>query len=231
MQEVTSQHTTLYRVSVVTVTTIPRNGNPLMARPLDGPYPPIPSVLEKFSHIITKCCEHRPWFSDFDWDAPEQDKRSAVIGHLTASDATCWEVWRGSALVGILLANRIARHRDAYVHPVFFDHRLVDKAGICQSAMSWCFDRFDLEVLRFEVPTYAEALARFAQKKLGFRYEAEQRPFTGLRSEAPPLTADVASLGSRKHRATRYKGEWHDSLCLSLTRDEFQRERSLSHTV
>lgn len=211
--------------------TLSLTSNPLQCRPLDGPFPPIPVVLERFSHIITKCCEHRPWFSDFDWDAPEQDKRAAVIGHLTSSDATCWEVWRGPDLVGILLANRIAPHRDAYVHPVFFDHRLADKAGICKSAMSWTFHRFGLEVLRFEVPTYAEALARFARNKLGFRYEAEHRGFTGLSRNAPPLTADVASLGSRKHRATRYKGEWHDSLCLSLTLAEFQGERSLSHTV
>lgn len=136
-----------------------------------------------------------------------------------------WEVWSASsqvALCGVMLLNHVSYGRDAQCHFVFFDRKLSDKVALCRAAMAAAFQRFELETLRIEIPTYAHALALWARKKLGFRYEAEQRPLSWPR-DVPPLSERQAMLGSRKHRAIQYEGQWHDLLLLSVTREEYFR--------
>jgi len=93
--------------------------------------------------------------------------------------------------------------------------------------MEWAFSEHPkhgwpgLEVLRIEIPTYAHALGAWARKRLGFRYEAEDR-LIAWPEGSRKLSKKLAELGSRKHKATLYKGEWLDALLLSVTKEEFQ---------
>jgi hypothetical protein len=150
---------------------------------------------ERFHYIVEQCCEHRPWFDDYTWEDPAL-KRTAVIGYLVDafSNGRLWEVFDGG--------------------------KLANKRMLCLNGMRWAFGHLDLHRLSIEVPTYARALANFARKKLGFRYEAESRSFSWPQN-AKALTVRLAELGSRKHQATLYKGSWHDVLLLSITNEEF----------
>jgi hypothetical protein len=188
-----------------------------------------PSPPEKYSHIVEKCVAHRPWFSDQIWDSGPEYVRTAVHAHLADAfnNGKIWEVWRGSALVGILLVNELVPFQDGRCHFLFFDNTLSDKFQLCFNLMGWCFDHIPVDVLRVEIPTYARALLKFV-RKLGFRYEAEDRPFSWPQN-GRRLSADEAKLGSRKHHAITYKGESCDVLLLSITAGEYAAVKEQSH--
>ena len=176
---------------------------------------------EKFAYIVEKCCDHRPWFDDWGWEDPEERKRIAIKYLSDAyTNGKLMEVWDGANIVGVLVLNKVQYRTDATVHFLFFDHELANKRQLCLNAMKWAFEHFDVHRLCVEIPTYARALASFARKKLGFRYEAEARQFSWPK-DAKPLSRRQAELGSRRHQATRYKQEWHDVLLLSVTKEEF----------
>jgi hypothetical protein len=181
------------------------------------PFTPLP--IEKFSKLVDTLVAHDPWFDDV-IDTPEL-RRQAVIAYLADgfNHGKLWECWRDNDLCGILLLNELVPFRDGRCHFVFTDSQLADKYQLCWNLMRYSFEQVPVEVLRAEIPTYARALLKFA-RKLGFRFESEHRPFSWP-SNAAPLDADVAKLGSRKHRATLYKGQWHDVMLLSITREEF----------
>lgn len=181
---------------------------------------------ETIHTIIEHCCQHRAWFSDYLWDAP--NRREITSAHIarmyydmTQERAALWGVWRDSEIVGILHIGDIVPRTDAKCHFVFFDHKLADKRDLCVATMRWCFDKLDLHRLSVEIPTYARALAKFA-RKLGFRYEAEGRePYTHKDERLEPLGLAKAYVGSRRFASTLYEGNWHDQLCLSILREEF----------
>ena len=177
---------------------------------------------EKLELIVNACCEHRPWFDDPTWRDPVQ-RRTATVLYLSdaaRSPNRLWEVWAGANLVGLLILNKVTVHTDAHCHFIFFDHKLANKRVLCLNAMQWAFEHLDLHRLSVEIPTYARALANFARKKLGFRYEAEART-PSWPKDAKPLSTLASCLGSRRHQATLYEGQWHDVLLLSITRQEF----------
>lgn len=190
------------------------------------PFSPLP--VEKFSLLLDGLVAHTPWFHDY-LDTPEK-RREAVIAYLVDANANgkLWECWDDDKLVGVLLLNELVPFLDARCHFVFLDSKLANKAGICVSLMRYAFEQIPVEVLRCEIPTYAKALLKFA-RKLGFRGEAERREFSWPKS-AKPLSKEEALLGSRKHKATLYKGEWHDAILLSITKDEFSTLTSISGT-
>ncbi len=183
-----------------------------------------PLVLERerWTLLLDRICSHRPWFEDRYWHDPKVRRQRAVAVLADALQyGFVWEVWRGAELTGVIFVNRLALDRDAYAHFVFFDRSLSDKQRLCINGLAWCFERLNLEVVRFEVPTYVRVLANWAHKKLGFRYEMEARQPSWPQT-AKPLNERLAMLGSRRHRAVFYEGKWHDMLLLSLTREEFQ---------
>lgn len=175
----------------------------------------------KLSYIVSRCCEHRAWFGDYDWELGEAHRRSLVLRRFADLDTKSWEVYRGEELVGILQADEIVPRTDCRAHFLFFDHQLHDKRALCLNTMEWLYLNFQLHTIRLEIPTYAAKLIGFTRKALGFRFEAEGRAFSWP-SSAAPLAADVAKLGSRKHHAIFHQGEWHDLLLLSQTDDEFR---------
>ena len=186
--------------------------------------------LDRWSLLLDKVCEHRPWFDDNVWH-DDTKRRAAAAAYL--SDAflhgILWEVWRGETLTGVILLNELTLGRAGTAHFVFFDRKLADKQALCLSGLAWAFDKLDLQVVRTEVPTYARALAHWARRKLGFKWEAEGRKLAWP-DDARPLTAREAELGSRRYRTMLYNGEWVDTLLLSLTREEFTNGRSHSNT-
>jgi len=188
------------------------------------PFQPYPAKLE---YILDALCVHRPWFPDALWNDPVI-RRQAASRRLAEwlVDGVVWEAYRGDQLVGILGIDRVVPRHEAYCHFVFVDRKLNDKVDLCLSLMGWCFKALDLHILRIEIPTYARVLARFARKKLQFRYEAEHRQLSW--PPGPGLDAKQAELGSRKYHGQYYEGRWHDLLLLSLTREEHH-EWSQSH--
>ena len=181
----------------------------------------------KLLHILDKVCDHRPWFNDWQWNDKEI-RYAAARSYLADAllNGKLWEVYaisedKPSEITGILMLNRVNLNSDAYCHFVFFDHELASKKRLCLEAMRWAYRTYNLQVLRVEVPTYAHALVGWARRKLGFRYEAEGRSLSWPK-DAKQLTAKQAELGSRRHRAVLYEGQWHDELLLSLTLEEFE---------
>jgi hypothetical protein len=176
--------------------------------------PFVPSPPEKVSYIVDKCCDHRPWFHDKIWEPPEV-RRGAAITYLSDSYANgkIWEAWKDGELVGILILNDVITGISAQCHFIFFDHVLVDKKGICLGCLQSVFadESLDLEVLRVELPVYVAKLAGFLRKALGFKYENERNVHS----------VREAKRTSLKHRATLWRGNWHDALLLSVTKDEF----------
>lgn len=183
------------------------------------PFSPLPP--EKYLQIVEACVAHRPWFHDFLWNSGPEYVRTTVNAHLADAfnNGRIWEIWRGGDLTGIALVNELVPFIDCRAHFVFFDSKLADKYQLCVNLMEWCYEHLPVETIRIEVPTYARALLKFI-RKLGYRFESEQRPFSWPQNAAP-LSADVARLGSRKHHGTLYEGQWHDVLLLSQTKDEF----------
>lgn len=181
------------------------------------PFTPLPA--EKLTFLLDKLVAHDPWFGDL-LDTPEK-RREASSAYIVDAcvSGRVWECWRDTTLVGLLLLNEMVPFQDARCHFVFFDSKLADKEQLCLQLMAHAYDSIPLEVLRVQIPTYAKALLKYI-RKLGFRYEAESRIFSWP-TNASPLSADVAKLGSRLHRASLYRGSWHDVLLLSQTRDEF----------
>jgi hypothetical protein len=113
---------------------------PLLARAWADGYLPSP---ERFDEIVTKACEHRPWFNDYVWDN-ELLKRTIVIKYLadTYTNGRVWEVWRNEEICGILLVERVNMGVDAYFHAIFFDRQLAGKfQPSCTSSRSGCSAR------------------------------------------------------------------------------------------
>lgn len=185
--------------------------------------------IERWSDLLSKVAEHRPWYSDEIW-ADEEERRNAATKHIAVAleSGKVWEVFKGAELVGIILVEQLNYGRSGTCHFVFFDRQLANKRQLCLNTMHHLFETHNLEILRVEIPTYAKALANWVRKKLGFRWEAETRSLSGTTKR---LTAEQAAVGSRKYHVTKYKGEWHDLLLLSVTREEFAQlhVRNLQH--
>ena len=187
----------------------------------------------KIAYILDQVCKHRPWFDDFTWKDPKV-RRTTASAYLADALATgkllevyAMEEDKEPELVGIMLANHVSLHIDAQCHFIFFDGELQSKRGLCLNMMDWAFEHLPVETLRLEIPTYAHKLSSWARRKLGFRYEAEDRPIKWP-SGKRPLNRRQAELGSRKYRATIYKGNWTDALLLSITKEEFRANSSRS---
>lgn len=182
---------------------------------------PFVYVPEKMTVILDKVCDHRPWFPDDLWDDPVVRRKAAARKIVEwGMDGMIWEAWRGDELLGILGADRLTKY-EGTCHFVFFDRKLSDKVDLCRGLMGWCFGHLGLRMLRIEIPTYARVLARFARRKLGFRWEVDgSRVFTRAPNVGPFNEAE-AELASRKYQVTLYEGRWHDHLLLSLTKEEF----------
>jgi hypothetical protein len=101
----------------------------------------------------------------------------AVANVLTKPNSMAWEVWRYENdipvdICGILYLTDITVGQDAVAHYVFFDGKLRSKTELMQRVLDWIFtDHEDWRALQrvtVQIPDFAFALARYAQKYLGF---------------------------------------------------------------
>ena len=163
--------------------------------------------------ILDTFCAHPSWMS-----APLGPEMARIVAAtvLTNPEHKIMEVWRGGDLVGLLLLTDISLGVDALCHFVFFDKSLVGKRGLILNWLDQCFEEFQLQRITLEVPETVEVLASFARRKLGFKYEGEDRDPALKHQDA----VHHAKQGSRKERAHYVNGEWRDVLRLRLLRDE-----------
>ena len=152
---------------------------------LDEPeakYQAIPFTMSpERDHILQRVLNEMVRFETMFTDYQKQDdtRRAAIASALTKLDSVTWEVWELENqlpvdLVGILHLSDIVPGRDAVAHYVFFDGDLRSKTTLLQRVLDWVFDDHPevgwvgLQRLTLTIPDYAYALARHAQRHLGF---------------------------------------------------------------
>ena len=170
------------------------------------PYRPFAGPLSKNDTMFEACLAHPERFT---LPMTRGEIRATVASVVTNPENAVWEVWRGSAFVGILLLDRIVPGLDARWHFVFFDDELLGKLALLKEFARRCFADWHFERLTFEVPEHLAVLTSFARRKLGFRYEGE-RP--GLRKQA--------ALGSRRERAYFDGTTWRDVVVMRLLKED-----------
>lgn len=179
-------------------------------------FPPMTNP-EGWTKILDACTEHRPWYSDPQWEEGPEARRFYANEYIIKSwmaGGLVWDVWRGDEVIGLLLIESVRPNVDAYGHFIFFDHELHGKQALCLSALDRAFQEYSLEVVRAEIPTYANSLAGWVRKALGFKYDAE---WLGASERQ-------AKKYSRRYHICLYKGHWTDGIQLSLPRDHFYHE-------
>jgi len=195
----------------------------------------------KLTYILDRLVEYEGEWSDL--HADPASRRFAASGYLAdalvpGGQTSVLEVWHFDptpSLVGLLGFTKIIRTVDAQFHPIFFDGKLRNALGkreLLLRAVDWAFQTWDLHRLSVEVPGYSAAFIKFLRRKMGFRFEAEDRtivqervvPHGHLKTRervAMSPTWREAEAGSRRFQAFRKHGHWHDLILLSVTREEF----------
>lgn len=185
----------------------------------------------KVTYILDRMVEHDSWWSDF--QKGRRETAAAILANGLAGEYRIFEIWQDRDIVGLVSFTDIVPQVDAKFHPLFFDGEMsnaLGKRGLALGLIDWAFRTIPLERLSAEIPEFRPALISYARKKLGFRYEGEDRTILfdpcaprhhGKEGRRVTPRAGQAVLGSRKFRIVRYKGEWHDLILLSVTRDEF----------
>lgn len=177
------------------------------------PYRPFVGALSKNDRILEECVRHPERFT---LPMTRDDIHATAAWYLTDPDNLVHEVWRGSSLVGIFLLDRIVPAVDARWHFVFFDGELVGKLALLREFLNRLFGALSLQRVTLEAPANAVQLISFARRKLGFRYEGENRM-----SDKPVSMRWAASQGSRRERSyLNSTGEWLDVICLRLLASE-----------
>lgn len=192
----------------------------------------------RLSYILDRLVEHENEWTDF--EVARRDIAAAALARsLVYSDTAFFEVWHveDAQPVGLVAFTQIVPQVNANFHFVFFDGKLrnvLGKRELLLRVMARAFDLWQLHRLSAEVPSDALALADFARKKLGFRYEGEGRIIKQRRArphghlklrswiEHTPSAWD-AGWGSRKYQAIRRRGRWLDLVLLSVTCEEFDK--------
>lgn len=202
----------------------------------------------KLSYILDRLVEHESEWSDFHSDpAIRRVMASSMLAEAFVANprTAILEVWFLGAgepqLVGLTGLTNINPQVEAEFHPIFFDGKLRNPFGkreILLRVMDWAFHEFRLHRISASVPDTSFTLADFMRKKLGFRFEAENRIVQqrkpavcryasgDIKLESHSwhevrVTAKYAELGSRRFQALLKGGKWHDLLLLSVTKEEF----------
>jgi RimJ/RimL family protein N-acetyltransferase len=178
------------------------------------PYRPFVGSTSKNDRILAECVAHPERFT---LPMTRDDIRTTAAWYLTDPNNLAYEVWRAGSLVGIFLLDRIVPAVDARWHFVFFDGELVGKLALLHEFLRRLFDALALQRITLEAPVNAVQLISFARRKLGFRYEGENRM-----SDKPVSMKWAAGQGSRRERSyLSASGEWLDVVCLRLLVSEY----------
>lgn len=160
------------------------------------------------------------------WIGVETDvaQRAAILFSLFSDPRhLTWEVWKGNAIVGLIVLTDIKPTSDAILHFCFFDRVLIDKTRLLRRFLAYCFEDLRFRRISVQVPVFMGTLVSYYRRKLHFEYEGEraakQHPTVAqMRKRSPGEEVHVwlASVGSRRERAHWFEGKWHDVLCLRL---------------
>lgn len=200
----------------------------MVARPLSfaqGSVEELASSTWKGSVILGRAAAHEGFFTDYsrgcggecegfcrDLSEGCARAKAAVAATLMRPGTMVWEVWRRTGpasvdLVGILRLSDIVVGCDAKAHYFFFDGKLRDKTQLLAAWKKWVFSEHDgwpaMHRITIDVPLHAFALARHAQRHLGFGGPYEYR-CRGTR---------LAVEGVRQG-AVLWRGQWHDILTM-----------------
>ena len=171
---------------------------------------PNPARSEIISHIMRSMLRFETMFTDYQKE--DETRLAAVATSLMKPDSLTWEVWRTEDgqvvdVVGILHLSDIRNGHDAVAHYVFFDGDLRGKTDLIAKVLDWTFtDHKDwpaLQRLTIEIPDFAFALARHAQKKLGFGGPFKHR-----------IGGKTVQVEGVKRGALHWRGEPRDLLIL-----------------
>lgn len=181
----------------------------------------------KLQKVLRHCAAHEMFFSDFirgcdgecdgfcrDLSPACAATKSIVMNELRAADALLWEVWQNDIdFVGIFRLSKVRLGEDALAHFFFFDGRLSKaREGLLNAWKRWGFTDHEnwtaLHRVTVEIPAYAFALARFAQR-LGFGGQFSY-----------DMKGKTCSVEGVKRSATRWRGSWHDMLIMGATAEE-----------
>lgn len=175
---------------------------------------------EKLIYILDRVVAHDSFFTDYTKGCDRQCSgvcenktaqcgpvKMAILNHFLKPDTLTWEVYTKDKLdlVGILRLEKVILGCDAVAHYFFFDGKLGSKTDLLEAWKNWALTDHEswpaLHRITIEIPAYAKALARHAQRKLGF---------TG-----PYLYGDtkIAVEGVRKE-VLLWRGTRHDQLIL-----------------
>lgn len=195
----------------------------------------------KLAYMLDRLVEHESEWSDLhqDMTVRRHVARTMLGEALTeGSNVTVLEVWhveQTPELVGLLGFTNILPGVDAHFHPTFFDGKMRNAFGkreLLLRALDWAFQTWNLHRVSAEVPGYSQALIKFLRRKLGFRFEAENRTIkqqwvvphgllkTTKSYDVTPRWQE-AELGSRRYQMVPKHGRWFDLILLSITREEF----------
>lgn len=186
------------------------------------PFCPTPDRYAVVSHVLREMSRYETIFTDYQracvplcddvTQCPNCAGRIMRVSQvLTDPKARAWEVWqndeKGTSIVGMVYITDIVLGGDAIAHFVFFDDELRGKANLLESMIQWCFTDnpedgwVGLRRLTVEVPDFAFALARYANRKLGFGGEYLYRgrkgsaiPVEGVKKSAIPWRGTHADL-------------------------------------
>lgn len=202
----------------------------------------------KLTYVLDRLVERDSEWSDFHSDPTiRRTMASSMLAEALCANprSSILEVWHftddGPSLVGLVGFSNVVRYLNADFHPIFFDGRFRNGFGkreLLLRCLDWAFHEHGLHRISVSIPDNSFALLDFSRKKLGFRFEGEnrtirQRQNVVLGHEGGHLrmkshswlpitpTAWQAEKGSRRYQALLQGGVWHDLLLLSVTRDEF----------
>ena len=163
-----------------------------IAKPFNLTYTNLDELAQaafKSSMVLSRLAAHPTFFSDYErgcagkcagFCTNKTQKceiiKKAIIKTLQLPDTLVWEVHKQTAealdFVGILRLSRITVGCDATCHYFFFDGKLNDKTDLLKEWKTWAFGDHEgwpaLHRITIQIPSDAFALARHAQKHLGF---------------------------------------------------------------
>lgn len=199
----------------------PFNFNTLTVQVLQN-HPLRDAKIAQFHELLSHIIRHESFFTDYTRACDEGcgecnscvAAKQSVIANLIDPKTIHWQVWSKNPetseildFVGILRLSNISPGCDATAHYFFFDGKLRDKTPLLKAWSRWTFSDHDnwkgLKRVTIEIPAHAFALARHANKKLGFGGPFDYR-----------LKGSRIRVEGVKRDAVLKDGVWQDSLIL-----------------
>lgn len=148
------------------------------------PFTPTPERASVVSKIMRELLKFETIFTDYQRGCDEAcgdcdacvTCMNVIAYILSHPQSRAWEVWAmgedAPEIVGMLMVTNVVSGVDAEAHYAFFDGKLKGKETILESMLEWVFedheDWLGLRRITVAIPDFAYALAKHAQRHLGF---------------------------------------------------------------